>query len=82
MIGHPVFLSTMSANRFSFLNGHFSLDDPDTRGERWKQDRFAAAREVFEEFNDNCSEALQADDFMAIDECLYPMRNQVSFSYV
>ena len=88
MIGHPVFLSTMCANRFSFLNSHYSLDDPETRSDRWKQDRFAAAREVFEEFNNNCAMALQADDFMAIDECLYPCRNQVahkiiffSFSY-
>ena len=45
---------------------------------RWKKDRFAAARDVFEEFNDNCSSALQADDAMAIDECLYACRNQVA----
>ena len=77
MISHPIFLSIMSANRFSFLNCQFSLDDPDTRKVRWEKDRFAAAREVFDEFNKNCSSALQADDAMAINECLHAFRNQV-----
>ena len=61
-------------NRFTFLNSEFSLDDPETRATRWKQDRFAAAREIFEEFNYNCSRALQA-----VDENLYELKNQVLF---
>ena len=78
MIGHPVFSATMSANRFCFLNRHFSMDDAETREERWQTDRLAACRDIHEEWNDNCSAALQADDFMAIDECLYACRNQIS----
>ena len=80
MIGHPAFASTMSFNRFGFLNSMISFDDASTRTERWKSDRFAAAREIFEIFNDNCSKALQAGPYMAIDECLYSCRNQVSLN--
>ena len=78
-IGHPVFDSTMSNNRFNFISSHFWMDDPITRPERFKQDRFAAAREVFEVFNDNCSKSLQADDYLCIDECLYQARTKFSF---
>ena len=60
----------MSKNRFWFLNKHIMLDSEETRTEGWKQDRFAAASEIFEKFNYNCGEALQMGDFVAIDECL------------
>ena len=79
LTGHPVFTATMSRNRFSFLNRHFCMDDPGTRAERWKKDRFAACREIFEEWNDNCAASLQAGDYLAVDECLYAMRNRLSF---
>ena len=79
LTGHPVFCATMSRNRFSFLNKHLCFDDPETRPERWKKDRFAACREFFEEWNDNCSAAVQAGDYLAIDECLYALRNKLSF---
>ena len=78
MIGHPVFLATMSMNRFCFLNANFSMDDDETRGERWKTDRLAATRDLFEDWNNNCSAAYQMDQFGCIDECLYPCRNQVA----
>ena len=58
LTGHPVFTATMSRNRFSFLNRHFCMDDPGTREFRWRTDRFAACREIFEEWNDNCAASL------------------------
>ena len=78
-VGLPIFEATMSRNRFDFLSSHFCMDDPDTRPDRFKTDRFAAAREVFELFNDNCSLSLQCDDYLCIDECLYQARTQFSF---
>lgn len=78
-IGHPVFGATMSCNRFFFLHSNITFDDIADRGERFIHDRFAAARDLFEMLNDNCSRALQPDEFLAIDETLYGTRNQISF---
>ena len=58
---------------------YLSLDDKSTREERWKKDRFAAAREVFEHWNDNCGLALQMNEFVTIDECQYATRMRVAF---
>ena len=77
--GHPVFGGTMSRNRFSFLSGHLCFDDPSTRRERWVTDRFAAFRNIFEEFNDNCSKHLIPSEYLSMDETLYPMRTRIAF---
>ncbi|XP_020896597.1 piggyBac transposable element-derived protein 3 [Exaiptasia diaphana] len=77
--GHPVFSATMSKNRFKFLMANVRFDDEETRAERWNSDRFAAFREVFEKFNTQCGKVIIPDDYLSLDETLYPMRNQVSF---
>lgn len=77
--GHPIFSATMGRNRFKFLMGKISFDDLDTRQERWKHDRFAAFREIHQDFTQKCMEALTPDDFLTLDETLYPMRTGVSF---
>ena len=73
---HP---PTMTKNRFCFLNRHITLDEIETRDERWKLDRFTAVRDIFERFNTNCGTALQMGEYGAIDECQYATRMQVSF---
>jgi hypothetical protein len=55
------------------------MDDPETREDRWKSDKFAACQEIYEEFNDGCSQAVQMGAYGAIDECLYACRNSISF---
>ena len=76
--GHPVFTATMSKKRFDFLNSKVSFDDKETREERWKSDRFAAIRDIFEKFNTNCGKFIEPPQFIALDETLYPMRNKIS----
>lgn len=76
---HPLFSATMSLHRFWFLNHYLILDDRASRGERWKVDRFAAAREIYERWNDNCACALHIGEYCAIDECQYATRMQVGF---
>ena len=49
--GNAIFSSTMSKHRFTFLLSVLSFDDTETRNERWKSDRFAAARELTNLFN-------------------------------
>ena len=77
--GIPIFRATMLRLRFLFIMRHFSFDDVNTRKQRWKNDRFAALRQVFEMCNKNFGEALVPVDYISSDETLYPACTQVSF---
>ena len=68
----------MSQNRFGFLQVNLSFDEEESCADRWKTDRFAAFREVFELFNVQCSRHVFPSEYMCIDETLYPMRNQIA----
>lgn len=78
-VGHPIFGATMSKNRFIFLLARISFDDESTRRDRWQHDRFAAFREFHSILNKNCAKAVTPDDFITLDETLYPMRTNISF---
>ena len=77
--GLPVFGACMSRLRFKFILAHICFDDFKTRETRWQRDRFAALRELFEECNKNFAKILIPEDYLSLDETLYPMRNQVAF---
>ena len=77
--GMPVFEATMSRLRFSFIVQHLCFDVEETRATRWQSDRFAALRDLFEACNNNFAAALVPEDYLIIDETLYPMRNQIAF---
>ena len=77
--GHPVFSATMSKHRFSFLYAVLSFDDPEERRELWKNDRFAAVRELTVMFNERMKNVLVPSEYLSIDETLYPMRHQINF---
>lgn len=62
-----------------FILRFLTFDNHTTRGERWKKNRFAAIREFFELFNKQCRIVLVPDDYLSLDEALYPMRTQISF---
>ena len=76
---HPIFSASMSFNRLVFIKAMISFDDANTRQETWLKDRFAAFREIFEEFNKCCAKNMSPDDYIAIDETLYPTRSGISF---
>ena len=78
-MGPPHFSATMSKNRLQFLYACVCFDDFTTREKRWKHDRFAAIRNLFETFNQNCSKCVIPEEFICIDETLYPTRNKISF---
>ena len=48
------------------------------RQEWWRTGRFAAFREIFEEFNKCCTKSISLDNYIAIDET-YPTRSGISF---
>ena len=50
---------------------------PVKKGEN--NDRFAALREVFEEMNKKFGKALVPEDYISLDETLYPTRQAISF---
>ena len=79
IMGPDPFGATMSKNRLQFLYACLSFDDFSTRKERWKYDRFAAIRHLFESFNKNCSTCVVPEEYLCIDETLYPTRNKISF---
>ncbi|XP_041464561.1 uncharacterized protein LOC121415423 [Lytechinus variegatus] len=78
-VGHPIFGATMSKNRFKFLMTKLSFDDEDTRPARWQNYRFAAFRELHDMMNKNCAQAVTPNDFITLDETLYPMRTGIGF---
>ena len=77
--GPPTFSATMSRTRFKIILRCLSFDDEGTRDDRWKTDRFAAFREFFEVFIEEFCTCLAPEDYLSLDETLYPMRNQISF---
>lgn len=76
-IGHPVFGAVMSRDRFEFLTGQLRFDDKATRKQRWSLDKFAAIRELFEKFNENCNKHLSPEEYLSLDETLYAFRGQI-----
>ena len=79
IFGNPVFHATKSRNRFKFLIAYISFDDHITPPTPWQYDRSAAFRKIFEEFNKNCGKFLARNDYLSLDETLYPTRTQISF---
>ena len=77
--GIPIFSATMSRYRYKFIIKHICFDDFESRNERWKDDRFAAMRSLFERCNGKFGAALVPEDYISLDETLYPTRNQASF---
>lgn len=77
---NPVFAATMSLARFKFLLSHLRLDRKADRDTNKESDKFAAAREVFNLFNEACTKHLQCGDELCFDETLYPNRGR-GFSF-
>ena len=77
--GHYMFSAVMSKNRFKFSLSHLTFNDYQDRQERWKLDRFAAIRDVWESSNDNLGKYLEPSEYESFDETFYPMRHQIAF---
>lgn len=72
---NPFFCAAMSFKRFKQLRQFICFDDQTTRAQRYKYDKLAACREMFQIFDANCGKHLIASGYLTIDECLYGMRN-------
>ena len=78
-IGHDIFGATMFQQQMKFLLANITFDDPKERAQNWPSDRFAAARPLFEQFNENCSKYVYPSEYLSLDETLYLMRHQIAF---
>lgn len=76
---HDLFSATMSENRLKFISRFITFDDKSSRAERWKNDKFACMRELFELMNQHNAKWRYPSDFLAIDETLYPYRGAIGF---
>ena len=54
-VGHRIYNSIMSLNRFKFIKGMITFDDFTTSNARWKKDKFLAFRKVFEMYKKQCA---------------------------
>ena len=74
-----LFSATMSHNRFKFISRFITFDDKTSRAERWKTDKFAGMRELFELMgvvNANCR---YPSPMLSVDETLYPYCGVIGF---
>ena len=55
------------------------FDDCGTRPDRWKQDKFACLRDLFESINEMFVKLRVPSEHLAIDETLYPYRGRIGF---
>ena len=67
----------MSYRRFYFLTHYLSFDDYTARQERFKHDKYACYREVFEMLNKQNATMRTPSQYLTIDETLYPYRGQI-----
>ena len=75
----PLYKSTMTQNRFTFLLECLRFDDKSTRAQRKEADRFTHVREIWDFFISNCSENYDPGQNVTIDEQLLSFRGRCSF---
>lgn len=77
--GVEIFSTTMSLQRFYFLQSCLRFDDATTRQERKQLDNLAPIRYFFEEFVSNCKNTYTPNEYLTIDEKLEAFRGRCSF---
>lgn len=78
--GMNIFSATMSRERFKWIMRHLSFDgvvSTEERKARWKHDRLAAIRYMFEVVVDRWARPMVPDVYLTIDETLYNLYTQV-----
>ena len=71
--------SPVAEEEINATNRFITFDDKPTRGERWKSDKFACMREIFELFNVRCASIRFPSVYLAVNEPLYPYRGRIGF---
>ena len=69
----------MSMKRFQFICRFIEFDVREAHEERWKHDKFACMRYIFDKVNCKFAKDRNLSPFLAIDETLCPYRGQITF---
>ena len=75
----PIFVATMSRNRFEQLQRFIRFDDFNTRAVRRATDRLAPIRDIMNMFVDACKRAVLPGPYLTIDEQLVGFRGRCPF---
>ena len=76
---YDIFAAAMSQNRFHFICKFITFDGKPTCNDRWKNDKNACMRELFEKMYVQNAKRRFSSPLIAIDETLYPYRVAISF---
>ena len=76
---HDIIGPTMSLNRFKFICRLITFDNKEIQIDRWKADKFACMRDLFEDMNDRNATVRYSSLLLAIDETFYPYREHIGF---
>ena len=76
---NDLFAATILWNRFHFISKFVTFDNKDTRDDRWKYDKYACIRELFEMMNERNAKCRYPSAFLAVDETLHPYRGNIGF---
>ena len=76
---HDIIGATMSLQSFIFLCRLITFDDKETQNDRWKTDKFACMRELFEDMNERNARMRHPSLLLAINETLHPYRGHIRF---
>ena len=77
--GSPVYRTSMSEARFTFLINSLRFDDPETREARRDVDKFAPIRELWDMFIKNCEQMYVPNFNLTVDEQLLAFRGRCPF---
>lgn len=77
--GVEIFRTTMSLQRFYFLQNCLRFDDKNTRDQRKKTDNLAAIRDIFDNFVENIQKHYVPSENLTIDEMLLSFRGRCPF---
>ena len=71
--------ATMLLHRFKFICCLIIFDHKETRNDRWKTDKFACMRKLFEDMNERNARMRHPSALLAIDETLFPYHSHIGF---
>lgn len=77
--GIEVFRTTMSRQKFEYISKIIRFDNKNSRSARLNHDKFAAVREIFEMFMNNCHQKYIPDYALTVDEELMPLKTHCRF---
>ena len=75
----PIFKATMSRDRFETILSVLRFDNQSTREIRRERDKFAAIRDIWTLFQNNCKNNFQPYEYVTIDEQLLGFRGRCPF---